>query len=115
MGTSISAGLEKIGSEIDRVIIMLCDQPLVTTQFLNSLGGNEAPIAAAEYNGIVGVPACFGRSFFNELMRLKKGAREIIRSHENMVVRLPCPEASFDVDTSEDLERMRLEEARNRK
>lgn len=110
IGSSIRAGVSAIEPEVDAVILMLCDQPLVSGRVLSQFEERaSAGLVAAEYNGTIGVPALFGRQFFEELKSLEgaEGAKKILLKHADRVVRIPCPEAALDVDTPEDLERGR--------
>lgn len=69
MSSSIKIGLFELIKEeyLDAVVIMLCDQPLVTTKTLNNLcdvfAQTQMPIAACKYQNTVGVPPCFPTKF----------------------------------------------------
>lgn len=106
MSSSIRLGLEallKTSSKIDAVLIVLCDQPRVTSEkmdlFMDEFARNRSPIIAAEYDGVRGVPALFSRELFDDLVKLDgdKGARELIRK-SRCVAGISGPEASFDID-----------------
>ena len=113
IGSSIKAGLAELleGSpDISAVVVMLCDQPYVNEKTISSLvntyRSSGKPIVAAEYDGIVGVPALFDREMFDELMNVEgdAGARVVIRQNlGDKVATVPAPEAAFDVDTPEEL------------
>ena len=62
-------------------------------------------IVAAQYAGIVGVPAIFPRWCFRELHELRgdRGAQLLIQRFADRVVRLPMPSAELDIDAPEDL------------
>ena len=110
MGTSIACGVAAIEDEADAVVLALCDQPLVTSDILNELTAFAAEgLAAAEYDGTIGVPALFGKQFFPELMALsgKEGAKKILLRNVANVRRVKCPEAGMDIDTAEDIARLR--------
>jgi molybdenum cofactor cytidylyltransferase len=90
MDSSIRAGIQavvKANDKITALILMLCDQPFVTSDVLSGLitahreTGRE--IVASSYGGTIGVPALFGKAFFAELVRLKSGAgaKQVIRRH----------------------------------
>jgi molybdenum cofactor cytidylyltransferase len=104
VASSIRAGLAAVG-EVEGVIMMLCDQPFVTAEFLDRLAASER-LAAAEYGGSVGVPAFFGREFLPELNALEgdQGAKAILL--RNNAERIPCPEALVDIDTKTDAARI---------
>jgi molybdenum cofactor cytidylyltransferase len=116
ISSSIKAGLAKLlelAPDIDAVIIMLSDQPFVDEKTIRSLFNtyytSGKPIVAAEYNGVVGVPALFDRVMFDELMKLEgdAGARVIIRQNAiEDVATIFAPEAAFDIDTPQDRERL---------
>jgi molybdenum cofactor cytidylyltransferase len=108
MGSSIRCGLSAIEAEVDAVIIVLCDQPLITSEALKRLAkAADQRLVAAEYGNSVGVPALFGREFFPSLRALKEncGAKQILTQNLGNVTRLKCQEAAVDIDTLEDLMR----------
>lgn len=110
MSSSIHAGLNALDSKTDAVILMLCDQPLITTDLLNQFTTHaRAAIVAAEYNGTVGVPALFPRDVFPELLALRgpQGAKQVLIRHIDNVIKIHCAEAAIDIDTAADLERLR--------
>jgi molybdenum cofactor cytidylyltransferase len=111
MASSIRAGLKIVESEAawsDSVVIMLCDQPLITARMLDQLvnvhRSEGRGIVASEYGGALGVPVLFSRKYYRELGLLKgsQGARRIIVHHGDDVARIPLPEAAFDVDRPEE-------------
>ena len=110
MGTSVRVGINALspGPEIDAVLLTLCDQPLIGPQPLDQLlsAWRNAPacsIAAAEYDGILGVPALFGREHFTGLAALPDaaGAKLILQRHAARVAAVLMPEAATDIDTRE--------------
>lgn len=113
IGSSVRCGIEAARRErgVDAAVLMLCDQPLVTSQLIDRLVASHrqggAPIVACEYSGTVGVPALFGRAVFDELAVLggEAGAKQVIARRGNEVVRVPFPAAAFDVDTADDYAR----------
>jgi molybdenum cofactor cytidylyltransferase len=98
---------------VDSVIIMLCDQPFVSTALLNSLISKqtetEKPIVACAYKDAMGVPVLFGRTFFAELLILQgqEGAKTILKNHPDDIVLIPFEQGNIDIDTPEDYERLR--------
>ena len=98
MASSIRAGVQATSGD---VLIMLCDQPLITSEHLRALVDARAPIAATGYSGISGVPAFFAAKFREELLALRgdAGARSVIDAHRDEVVTIPFEAAGFDVDT----------------
>jgi molybdenum cofactor cytidylyltransferase len=109
MSSSIRAGLARLPGAADAVLILLVDQPSVTTDDLRRLVGawRRQPdyIAAAQYGTTSGAPAIFPRWCFRELAELRgdRGAGALIQRHADRVARVPMPSAGLDVDTPEDL------------
>jgi len=115
MSSSIKTGLAELTKEenLEAVVIMLCDQPLVTIKTLNNLceafAQTGKPIAACEYQNTVGVPALFSSEIFDELMNLHEsdGAKKIIKKYVGKTAFVAAPEAALDVDTLEDYEKLK--------
>jgi molybdenum cofactor cytidylyltransferase len=111
IGSSIRWGIQSLlvdrHEELDGAIIMLCDQPLITADSIDSLVAAFDPgridIVASQYESSVGVPALFARSLFDALTRLRadRGAKSLIVGHTGPVVRIPMP-AATDIDTQAD-------------
>jgi molybdenum cofactor cytidylyltransferase len=116
ISSSIKAGLANLletDPDIAAVVVMLSDQPYVSqktiTSLVNTYKSSGKPIVAAEYDGVLGVPALFDREMFDELAKLEgdAGARVVIRQNVGAkVATVQAPEAAFDVDTPEDFRRM---------
>jgi molybdenum cofactor cytidylyltransferase len=92
----------------DGVLVTLVDQPQVDVYALRGLvdrfDGTHR-IVASEYNGIIGVPALFGREFVDDLSQLigDAGAGGWLRSRRHAVTCVPLTAAAFDIDTASDL------------
>ncbi len=116
MSSSIKAGLEKtlgIDPEIEAVLLVLCDQPFVTKETLQTLIEKHQetgkPIVASEYSETIGTPALFTKEVFDELLKLSgdKGAKALMGKYaQSGVAIIDAPEAAFDVDTEADLEKL---------
>ncbi len=110
LASSLRAGLSALtdACTLDAAVVMLCDQPHVTSALLDSLVAAYTDtghaIAACEYGGALGVPALFGRALFPALASLTgdEGARRVIKNHAGPVTRVPFPEGVFDIDTPQD-------------
>jgi molybdenum cofactor cytidylyltransferase len=106
MSTSIHAAIHALGA-CEAVILALADQPAVTIGDLEALVAayrtSHAAVVAAEYADTVGAPALFDRSRFDALLALRgdAGARALLRQGD--VVRVPIPNAAWDVDRLSDL------------
>ncbi len=114
LGTSVAAGITALDDSVDLALVALGDQPSVSGVVVNDLiiarRRTDKPIIVPRYNGQRGNPVLFQRDIFPELRRLTgdTGAREIIEREPSRVewldVHSPMP---ADVDTPEDLERLR--------
>jgi len=110
IASSIRLGLESLPKETQAASLMVCDQPFVTSGLLAGLIAKctaAKPIAAAAYGGTLGVPACFDRSIFPELLKLQgdSGAKSVIRRDASRTAALPFPDASIDIDTLSDFKK----------
>jgi len=114
-GSSITMGIEAaIGRRPDTagVLITPCDQPFATGQVLRQLSEiarkETKGIVACEYADTVGIPALFGRDYFEALLSLppEKGAKGLLTAYAGDVSRLPFPAGEYDIDTSADYERL---------
>ena len=114
LASSLKAGLNMLAEAhaLDAVVVMLCDQPQVTSALLDSLvaahAGTGHEIVACEYDGVLGVPALFGRMLFGTLAALAgdEGARKVIKNYHGPTTRLPFPAGVLDIDTLLDVERL---------
>ena len=78
MASSIRCGInevQKINPATDAAILMVCDQPFVTTALLNDLITTHQetgrPIVTSSYDNTAGPPALFHKSIFSELFYCK--------------------------------------------
>ncbi len=111
MSSSIKAGLNKlleIDGNLKAVVIMVCDQPFVTTKIIDDLVKKylitKALIVASRYAETLGVPALFDQKLFDELLNLdeKSGAKSLIKKLESQTASIDFPAGKFDIDTPED-------------
>jgi CTP:molybdopterin cytidylyltransferase MocA len=111
MAGSLRHGLASLGSRPAAVMILLSDQPAVSTVDLRRLAAawrsRPYQVAAARYQTVVGVPAVFPRRYWSELRRLRgeHGARQIIAAASGVSL-VEMPSAAFDVDRPGDLTRV---------
>lgn len=87
---------------LDRLLLVLVDQPCVTARHLDRLllepDADDEPIASF-YAGALGVPAVFPRTWFPKLKHLHgdTGAGTLLRAHERAhTVELPGGEIDLD-------------------
>ncbi|MEL7448432.1 MAG: nucleotidyltransferase family protein [Pseudomonadota bacterium] len=109
LSSSLRTGIDALPASADAVLVMLCDQPGVSTEQYTELVRTwrehpGSPVAAA-YAGTLGVPAVFPRRMFDQLRELTgdKGARAVLAKYRDLVVPVAIPEAVHDVDSPEDL------------
>lgn len=115
LSSSIRTGIRSLSPSDEGALLLLCDQPLITTEILNTIIAaftTSKQIIAAEYYGTVGVPALFGKAYFPELLLLSgdRGAKEILREHASSVHTIPFPDAAFDIDTVADYQHLQRRE-----
>lgn len=118
LGSSIACGINYIDKSLkntDAVLVMLADQPLIKTEFLNHMmrkfiNGNTN-IVATKYEQKAGVPAIFGSDYFKELSTLSNdfGAKMILEKNKSLILLLEAQGITFDVDSPEDYDRIKKE------
>jgi molybdenum cofactor cytidylyltransferase len=111
MASSMKAGLASIGAEVDRVVVILGDQPDVDAALLDRLLDLQAstglPSAALSFNGLLHPPVVLKRELWHDLMSLEGdvGCRAVIRGKPELVAKLPVETDlthPIDIDTPED-------------
>lgn len=111
LAASLKYALSRVPLHSPAALIMLVDQPAISTDDLNSLitawQMNPATAAAAYYAGDIGVPCILPRRFFLQAQTLAgdRGAKALLRQITN-ISRVTMGNAAYDVDTSEDLARV---------
>jgi molybdenum cofactor cytidylyltransferase len=109
LASSLRLGISRLPGSCDGVLVMLADQAAVTSHDLLRLASawrrQTDWIIAASYSGHTGVPAVFPRWTFPSFSELRgdQGARSILGSTRDRVLRIPMPNAAIDIDTPEDL------------
>ncbi|WP_276502344.1 nucleotidyltransferase family protein [Terrimonas pollutisoli] len=111
MATSIRCGLgtlQHIAPSADGVILMVCDQPHVSSALLNELitlqKKTASPIVTSQYKDVAGPPALFHKSVFPELQALKgdAGARKIVEKYQDNLATVSFEKGNVDIDTEDD-------------
>ena len=115
--TSLRAGLAAVSPDAAAALVLLSDQPLVTTKIVDALMtaflNTNAPIVAACAAGRRGNPVLFARELFPELLAISgdEGARGVITAHRDGLHCVEVDETIFaDVDTPEDYAALRRSE-----
>jgi len=112
MSTSLRSGMQAIAtSDARAVLILLCDQPLISSLDIERLVEVWADLpdrpAATQYNNVCGVPAIFPAAMFSQLSQLDgdQGARSLLTnlSSDRSV---QVENIELDIDTPEDLQQL---------
>ena len=113
IGSSIAAGARALAHSAGGVLLLLADQPFVTTAHLRDLidswerADNE--IVATSFDGTFGPPVLFPTGAFHELSKLSgdRGARILLEDRKFEVKAVACEDAAVDIDTPDQLEALR--------
>jgi molybdenum cofactor cytidylyltransferase len=111
MGTSIGSGLAALLERepaLNAVLILVCDQPFVSTALIDRLvlayRSECHQIVATTYLNTVGVPVLFSDRYFSELLQLNldTGARQIVQKHLHETHTIAFPQGAIDLDTPDE-------------
>ena len=111
MGYSIAAGVAA-RSDASGWLILPADMPMVQTSTLHvvarELEGHA--VAYAQYRGLRGHPVGFAAELYSELVMLTgdEGARRLVARYPAQGVEVNDPGVLLDVDTEDDLARVRV-------
>jgi molybdenum cofactor cytidylyltransferase len=105
LSSSIVAGIDHLTNQnFDAVLIMLGDQPLIKTEYLNEMIATfknyDETIIASNYNNTFGVPSIIPKIYYNQLLKLKgdKGAKDFLNSNDKTIISLENTDL-MDIDT----------------
>lgn len=104
IASSIRTGIAALPPACEAALILLGDQVGVTSDDLRRLidgwKGLESSIAAAVYEGQVGLPAIFPYFCFTDLAQLRgdRGVRSVLERHRDKLVKIKMPNAAMDLD-----------------
>ena len=109
--TSLRAGLDALSEASDAAVILLGDQPGVSSSMIRravaTFHSSGGPVVRARFADVPGHPVVVARSQWDQWRNLSgdAGARLLMESHSERVVELDLgPEALADVDTWADYE-----------
>jgi CTP:molybdopterin cytidylyltransferase MocA len=120
MGSSLATGLLALSNgDAEAAVIALADQPLVGAESVRRLIGafrSGSAVAVAAYDGKPRNPVLIAREHWPAVLELAAGdtgARPFLRAHPELVALIECGDTGRpdDVDTAEDLARVRREAA----
>ena len=103
--TSLAAGLAAVRADIERVVILLGDQPHVDPGVIVRVAEGEGPARRARYRDRPGHPVALDRELFGrlELVSGDEGARSLLRELSDQVREVHVDaDAPLDLDTEED-------------
>lgn len=114
MATSMAAGIAALPPDCEAAVVLLGDQPRIGAaaidRLIDAYRATGKPMVLSRYGGVAGPPALIARALFSEVAALSgdAGARAVAARHPDRVaeVTLAADEA-WDVDTPEDLARLR--------
>jgi molybdenum cofactor cytidylyltransferase len=111
--TSIRKGIHSISPSMDAAMILLGDQPGITSamidQLIDAYGSKKSPLVVPRYNGKRGNPVIIDRSLFAEIDELTgdTGARALFDKHSAEIEYVNFDfRAPPDIDTMDDYERV---------
>jgi len=113
LASSLKSGLAALyltHKNIDAVLVLLTDQPLVSigllTYMLETYLQSNKGIVACRYDDQLGVPALFSRNYIEQMLQLEgdKGAKWIIIKHKHDCVEVPFEAGAVDLDSKRDVE-----------
>ena len=108
ISSSLILAIDSISVDSQAILILLCDQPLISYFQLKRLVKlwKQYPkkIIASKYGNTVGVPVILPREYFKEVKKLKgdMGAKKIISDFSKNRILMRIPEAAFDIDNKKD-------------
>ncbi|MFQ3219715.1 MAG: molybdenum cofactor cytidylyltransferase [Paraglaciecola sp.] len=110
MGASLALAASQVEPDVSHLLVVLADQvdigqPQITKLIQNSYLAPDK-IIVASFEHITGPPVIFPRRFFASLARLKgdQGAKKLLKTHCQQVLRVDLPQAQNDIDTWADLQ-----------
>ena len=115
ISTSLRTGIEALGGDVERAVIILGDQPDVSAQLIDQLLDLQAvsglPAAALSFDGLLHPPVVLDRSLWPGLLELEGdvGCRRIIRASPELVAALPAGSPGrhpVDIDTQDEYDRL---------
>ncbi len=108
MLSSLQTAVRHLPSSTDAILVMLADQPLVTSATINQLltayRQGKGDIIAPVYNGQRGNPVLISRRFFTDLLALPTGSapRALLKQHPEAVYLVEIADESVLIDLDDE-------------
>ena len=116
MGASLRTGVEALGAPVERVAVLLGDQPRVTAALIDAVldahRDSGLPAAAVHSGGVVQPPVVADRRLWPRLLAASgdTGLRSVLRAAPDEVAMLSVGDVAVDVDTPDDYRRLLMTE-----
>lgn len=113
LGSSVALAASVLAPVADAVVLLLADQPLIEADHVRRLvagwSGRARHALATDYGNGWGPPVLIPKGLFGELQSLDgdRGAHALLESPDVELERLRFTPAGVDVDTPDDLQRLR--------
>jgi len=110
LGTSLARAVTAISHVASAVIVILADQPNISSQHLENLIGawndGDYDIVTTTFSGTQGPPVLFSSACFDELQNLSgdAGGKHLFKDDRFGLQTIEFEPAAIDVDTKKDLE-----------
>lgn len=111
MSTSLRAGVGALGDDVDRVVVILGDQPdvdaLLINRLLDAQTSSGLPAAALDFDGLLHPPVVLASEWWQQIDELRGdvGLRRLLRDDSSRIAHVPVARPSshpVDIDTPED-------------
>ena len=116
MGASLRTGVGALGPEVERVAILLGDQPRVTSALVDAVLDRHLAsglcAAAVSADGVLQPPVVADRRLWPELLasRGDTGLRSVLRAAPGIVATLSVEGVTVDIDTPDDYQHVVMTE-----
>jgi molybdenum cofactor cytidylyltransferase len=110
MASSLQVGLKAMRKEVEGVMVLLGDQPLVGSRTVATLlrawrrEGSRPAVAVSQGDDGWAPPVILARELWGDLLALRgdAGARQVLHGRPELLDLVPAPGRSDDIDTPED-------------
>ena len=112
MGSTISHAVRNVSGSCDSILFMPSDLPLLSGSDLQNIidkaDSSDRTIIYSSFDDGIGIPVLFKSELFEELKNIEPsiGAKKIILTHRENTELVRVPNAAFDIDTQDDVDRL---------